>query len=473
MKRLLGCIGILASVLILANAAFAEITVSAVETGQIVIDGQLDDWSETEAIRADARENAVYKASNWEGPDDLRFTYRFATDGRALYAAVQVWDDVFVPPDAESGLLQADHIEFWFDTIPQKARETFENEFEDDRVETVREQSGLVQIAFGYGQEPRYFFPENPPFVAPIEFAFDQSTSGYALEVMFQPRDFIQLPAPVIKNLGFLVDVIDADNPDNPGQDMLFSSSPNRKYGDPDTFGLLTLDELLLTESLINQIEAKASARALPCCYPHGFWEADSGGWQYLVTALRPVLDQPEIFFEFTEFYPQFAGQYELPGQIPMKLNVCTFDDNLTFCLPTADTLGQASVRGYWFNEQTAQDFEHYFTEAYELQTFTYPDSQPGFTVSRMYFSPTGRGICGAAEAYATEFYRVENGIHHVLTIESFPCMENDIYKTWTWQKAGQEIHVYQHEDMVSDPANMVSEQIQIYVWDGSEFVME
>jgi hypothetical protein len=64
--------------------------------------------------------------------------------------------------------------------------------------------------------------------------------SGYVLEAAIPWRDLNLTPAAGLV-LGFVLNVNDNDRPGVAVQEMMKSSVPNRRFGDPTTWGTLTL----------------------------------------------------------------------------------------------------------------------------------------------------------------------------------------------------------------------------------------
>ncbi|HEY0947754.1 MAG TPA: sugar-binding protein, partial [Opitutaceae bacterium] len=84
------------------------------------LDGNLDEpvWRATPAYRLDEfRQFCVVEkdAKAWAGPEDLSGALRFAWDDENLYIAVEVTDDIFTNPGADSRLWRQDGLQFLFD----------------------------------------------------------------------------------------------------------------------------------------------------------------------------------------------------------------------------------------------------------------------------------------------------------------------------------------------------------------------
>lgn len=73
-----------------------------------------------------------------------------------------------------------------------------------------------------------------------IMVAATPSSAGYLLEAAIPWRDIGLTPAAGLV-LGLAVNINDNDHPGTAIQEMMKSSSPNRRFGDPTSWGTLTL----------------------------------------------------------------------------------------------------------------------------------------------------------------------------------------------------------------------------------------
>lgn len=90
-------------------------------TSPVTIDGKADEpfWASApaERIGTDPAQTLRYGANapEWKGPDDLSATWKAAWDADALYLLVEVTDDVYRVPFADSALWNQDGLQFLFD----------------------------------------------------------------------------------------------------------------------------------------------------------------------------------------------------------------------------------------------------------------------------------------------------------------------------------------------------------------------
>ena len=78
-----------------------------------VVDGDLSDWSEANALIIDSPSNLIYGKSAWRGPDDLSGQISVGWTDRALHIAANVRDDHLVQFEQGEKLWEGDHIELW------------------------------------------------------------------------------------------------------------------------------------------------------------------------------------------------------------------------------------------------------------------------------------------------------------------------------------------------------------------------
>lgn len=219
-------------------------TVSAVETAEpLTIDGDLSDWGGTENLwTVEKADHAVYGQGAWKGKDDLSFQTMVRWDPDAFYLAVLVTDDKVVQAKAGKDLWEGDHIELWLDM-----------DLEGDYTESVNSDDD-----FQFGLSPGNFAtlaPEThlwtPPLPAErakeVKVSAKKTEDGYVIEA--------RLPATLLfatakkgkesrfmkgKKFGISIDVSDTEDARVP-QKCLLSTSTNRVWGDPTTFGILEL----------------------------------------------------------------------------------------------------------------------------------------------------------------------------------------------------------------------------------------
>jgi hypothetical protein len=246
------------------------ITAPAV-TGPIAVDGDLGDWDGAAWIAMDQRPDVVYGAGAWKGPQDASFKTAIRWEPKALLLALEVTDNALLQEKKGPDMWEGDHAEIWIDADLLGDYSEAVNSADDFQI-------GLSPGNFaGLAPEVHVWVPSvDPKSISQLEIAAQKKPSGYTLEVRI-PAKFLfqtagkrvgvepigyspQIPrriSPQINalqngvlnssslksgfRLGIMVDVSDADNPQQPQKAML-STSPERQWGDPTTFNILELE---------------------------------------------------------------------------------------------------------------------------------------------------------------------------------------------------------------------------------------
>jgi len=209
----------------------------------IAIDGDLFEWEElVQTPSVEEKENVVYGQGAWRGKKDLSFKTAVRWDEEALYLAVAVSDDHVVQEKMGKDLWEGDHVELWLDM-----------DLEGDYTEAVNSdddfQFGLSPGNFGTLKPELYLWtpPLDVRLMQEATVAAKKIEGGYTLEA--------RIPAKLLfttarkgsdtqlakgRKFGISVDVSDTDDTRAP-QKCLISTSTNRIWGDPTTFGILEL----------------------------------------------------------------------------------------------------------------------------------------------------------------------------------------------------------------------------------------
>jgi len=225
------------------------------------IDGDLNDWDTASAFVIDKKVNVVHGKFSWAGPQDLSAKIYSMWDEDNLYFAFDITDDKVVQEWKGSEMWQGDHIEMWLDM-----------DLMGDYNEAINSND---EYQFGFspgnfdGLKPEVYIwtPElSMNYKSEIEIASKKTQAGYIVEVrlpacvLYASRDRMvgiqatkpagligqvpkEKPASWFKaddKFGISVDPSDCDDVNAP-QKVLMSSSTNRVWGDPTTFGELDL----------------------------------------------------------------------------------------------------------------------------------------------------------------------------------------------------------------------------------------
>ena len=245
--------------------------VSRRRTEELALDGNLEEWQAIPPLAVEHKPHAVYGAGAWKGPRDLSYTVRSQWDEEALYLAVEVRDDTLLQEWRRGDMWEGDHVELWLDMDLYGDYTEAMNSADDFQL-------GLSPGNFGtLPPEAFVWVPSVPPdSLARIALGAQQTPKGYTLEVRL-PADVllqtlqrragveptvaarIHRPAlieePEVHGLvfkdrqlrpgfkvGVMVDASDTDAPNQP-QKCLLSTSTDRVWGDPTTFGVLELQQ--------------------------------------------------------------------------------------------------------------------------------------------------------------------------------------------------------------------------------------
>jgi hypothetical protein len=231
-------------------------------TSNITVDGDLSDWPETvKPVRLFEPERVKHGENWWKGPEDLSLVAYPMWTPDALYFGFEVKDNKIVQEKTKEAIWEGDHVELWLDM-----------DLKGDYKEKVNSRDD-----YQFGLSPGNFStmpPEVWLWVPPIDphyknnviFAVRQVEGGYVLELkipaevlfLWQKRrvgiepkkaeGIAVLPPQVAKGVfergmefGVMIDGSDCDHRRQP-QKCLISSSYDREWGDPHTFGMLVLE---------------------------------------------------------------------------------------------------------------------------------------------------------------------------------------------------------------------------------------
>jgi hypothetical protein len=209
-------------------------------TTAVTIDGDLSEWDTSSPLVIQYKDNVVYGKGGWFGNQDLSTKFYSMWDNEALYFAFDVTDDNVIQERTGTDIWEHDHIEFWIDADLMGDYNEAMNSNDD----------------FQFGFSPGNFTTLKPEVIIwtpsvkdelknTIAIGSQKTKLGYIIEVKMPPAVFFQRVAPSSKlekglRLGVMVDPSDCDKANVP-QESLMSSSTNRVWGDPTTFGILEL----------------------------------------------------------------------------------------------------------------------------------------------------------------------------------------------------------------------------------------
>jgi len=235
--------------------------ISSQKTSSVKIDGNLNDWNVSQPYLIDKKVNVVHGGFAWNGPQDLSAAVYSMWDDSNLYFAFDITDDKVVQEKTSSDMWEGDHVEMWLDM-----------DFMGDYNEAINSNDDF-QFGFSPGNfgslpaEVYLWIPElDMDYKSEIEVASSKTDHGYTLEIRIpscvlyssrnkivgvdptKPIGLIDRPLDEKQSyafkkgdkFGISVDPSDTDDLAAP-QKVLLSSSTNRLWGDPTTFGTLEL----------------------------------------------------------------------------------------------------------------------------------------------------------------------------------------------------------------------------------------
>ncbi len=226
--------------------------VSVEKKDKAAIDGTLNGWDLSESYLLDKKEDVIFGAGTWGGKEDYSAGIYSQWDAQNLYFAFKITDDKLVQQWTGENMWQGDHIEMWLDA-----------DLLGDYNEAVNSADD-----FQFGFSPGDFSAIRPevyiwtpaleePYKELIDVKAVKTADGYIIEARIpfkvlysdlekmaraSPEESKSLPKRFSKGmkLGISVDPSDTDSAAAP-QKLLMSTSRNRVWGDPTTFGILEL----------------------------------------------------------------------------------------------------------------------------------------------------------------------------------------------------------------------------------------
>jgi len=231
---------------------------------KVVIDGDLSEWNLKEPFEIGYKENVVYGRGAWFGPKDLSAKFYSMWDKDALYFAFDITDEEFIQEWTGADMWEGDHMEFWIDADlmgdyneAMNSSDDFQFGFSPGNLANLKpevivwtptvkdELKERIELAvkkhkFGYCLEVRL----------PAEVLFSKEfkrvgvepkdTEGGKIHYSYKLAGDKTLGLRKGFKLGVSIDPSDCDR-ENVAQESLMSSSTNRVWGDPTTFGILEL----------------------------------------------------------------------------------------------------------------------------------------------------------------------------------------------------------------------------------------
>jgi hypothetical protein len=202
----------------------------------LTIDGDPLDWA---GLPSYSSPYIVFTDDAWDGSDDLAASWQVSWDDANLYFVANVADDTHAQNQTGNQTFRGDSIELQIDS--DRAGDYGPSVSPDDYQIALSpgDFAGIPPSAFRFQGTNDDQMLDAPTPHSIIVFA-SSSGSGYALEAAIPWRDLGITPTPGLV-IGLAVNVNDNDRPGTAAQEMMKSSTPERRFDDPTTWGTLTL----------------------------------------------------------------------------------------------------------------------------------------------------------------------------------------------------------------------------------------
>lgn len=200
------------------------------------IDGNASEWA---GLPVYSSPHIVFTADTWDGSDDLAASWQATWDDANLYLAINVADDIHAQNQTGNQTFRGDSIELQFDA--DRAGDYGPTISPDDFQITLSpgDFSTIPPSAYRF-QGTAAGSMLDAPTPHGITVAAAASGAGYLLEAAIPWSDLNLTPTAGLI-LGLAVNINDNDQPGAAVQEMMKSNAPNRRFGDPTTWGTLTL----------------------------------------------------------------------------------------------------------------------------------------------------------------------------------------------------------------------------------------
>lgn len=200
------------------------------------IDGDLAEWDDSSAV---ASPYLVYSAPSWNGSDDILAEWNLGWDTDNLYIATIVTDDIHVQTQSGPTIFKGDSLSLQFDTNRESdfGAALSSDDFQIDL--SPGNFNGLSPSAVRYRGTASGEIPEAPGHRIIVK--AQQTADGYTLEAVIPWADLAFSPAAGL-TIGAALNVNDNDGVGTAVQEVMKSHVATRKFGDPTTWGTLTLE---------------------------------------------------------------------------------------------------------------------------------------------------------------------------------------------------------------------------------------
>lgn len=200
------------------------------------IDGDAADWA---GLPVYSSPHIVFTSDTWDGSDDLAASWQVSWDDSYLYFIAGVADDTHAQNQTGNQTFRGDSIELQIDAGRSSDFSTTIGPDDFQITLSPGDFAGLPPSAFRFqGTSGGSMLDAATPHG--IVVAATSNSAGYVLEAAIPWRDIGLTPTAGLV-IGLAVNINDNDRPGTATQEIMKSSSPNRRFGDPTTWGTLTL----------------------------------------------------------------------------------------------------------------------------------------------------------------------------------------------------------------------------------------
>lgn len=202
-----------------------------------VIDGNLGEWVGTVPYLST---HPVYTAPGWDGTADVVAAWHIGWDADNFYLGVDVVDDVHVQTQTGNQIFKGDNVDLQLD-VDRPGDWGAGLNVDDYQINlSPGNFANLPPSAFRFAATPDGGSIDAPGHK--IQIAAQQKADGYTIEVAIPWQDLNVAPS-VGLILGAALNVSDNDTLGTAVQEYFLSNVATRKWGDPTTWGTLTLSE--------------------------------------------------------------------------------------------------------------------------------------------------------------------------------------------------------------------------------------
>ena len=201
-----------------------------------ILDGDPADWS---GFPFYTSPYTVFTAEEWDGSDDLAATWWVTWDDVYLYFAFSVADEIHAQTQSGDLAFRGDSLELQIDTDragdfgPSLSPDDFQVSLSPGDFGALPPSAWLFQGTAGGDML-------DAPAGHSIFVTARPTADGYTLEAAIPWSDLGIVPTPGLV-IGLAVNANDNDRAGVAAQEMMKSNAPGRRFGDPTTWGTLTL----------------------------------------------------------------------------------------------------------------------------------------------------------------------------------------------------------------------------------------